>query len=490
MKIAFLASEVAPYAKTGGLADVAQALPAALAGAGLDIAVFMPFYRSVRAAGLTLVRALDNLPMAWRGGSTGLTVWADPSHPYPVCFIEHPGYFERSDGAGLYGTPSGDYPDNGERFAFFARAVLAALKALPFEAEILHANDWQTALAPAYLRHILAEDPFYARIRSVYTIHNLAYQGLFPPSILTDAGLPDRLFRMEDMEFWGQASFMKAGILYADAVTTVSPRYSREILTPEFGQGLDGLLRARAGALSGIRNGIDKDAWNPALGQAIAAPFSAADPSGKAACRSDLLAAFGLPPARREEPIAGLVARLAEQKGVDILIEALDGIMALGVKLIVLGTGDPKLEAALRAARDRYPSFLGLRLGFDEALARKVYAGSDLFLIPSRYEPCGLTQMIAMAYGAAPVARATGGLDDTVRAYEAATKTGTGIKFEAPTAEALLDAVRRAVRILRSKPDREALVRNAMTADFSWREPAAEYEALYRKLTKADSEIL
>ncbi len=482
MKVAFLASEAAPYAKTGGLADVAQSLPAALSAAGQDVAVFMPFYGSVRAAGRRLVKAVDGLPIAWRGETTRLTVWADPSTPYPVCFVEHPGYFERPDGAGLYGTPAGDYPDNGLRFAFLARAVLEALQALPFEADVLHANDWQTALAPAYLRHVLAGDSFYDRIRSVYTIHNLAYQGLFPPSILAEVGLPERLFRMEDMEFWGQASFMKAGILYADAITTVSPRYSREILTPELGQGLDGLLRVRAGALSGIRNGIDRGAWDPSSDKSLAAPFSAADPSGKAACRGDLLQAFGLPPGRRDEPVAGLVARLAGQKGIDTLVEAMDGIMALGVKLVILGTGDPRLEAALRAARDRYPSFLGLKLGFDEVLARKIYAGSDLFLLPSRYEPCGLTQMLAMAYGSVPVARATGGLDDTIQSYDASAKTGTGFKYDAPEAEALIDAVRRCVRALRSKADREALVRNVLAADFSWSEPAAAYEALYRKI--------
>ncbi len=482
MKVAFLASEVAPYVKTGGLADVAQALPEALARAGLDVAVFMPFYGGVKAAGRVLVKALEGHPVPWRGEDVPLTVWADPSTAYPVCFIDQPRFYDRPGDAGIYGTPDGDYPDNGERFAFFARAVLEALKVLPFEADIVHANDWQAAPAPAYLRHVLAGDPFYSRMRSVYTIHNLAYQGLFPRSILAEVGLPERLFAMEEMEFWGQASFMKAGILYADAVTTVSPRYSREILTPEQGWGLDGLLRSRAAALSGIRNGIDAAAWNPVSDKVIAAPFSAAQASGKDECRRDLLAAFGLPPGRGDGIVAGLVARLAGQKGIDILLEALDGLMAMGLRLVVLGTGEPQLEAALRGARDRYPSFIGLRLGFDEILARKIYAGSDLFLIPSRFEPCGLTQMIAMAYGTIPVARATGGLDDTIQEYDPAARAGTGFKFQAPSGSALLEAVSRAVRTLRSRPDREALRTNAMRADFSWIQPASEYEALYRRL--------
>ncbi len=482
MKVAFLSSEVFPYAKTGGLADVSHALPTALARAGVDVAVFMPYYGDVKAKGLTLVKALDAQPLDWEGGQVAFSVWADPTTPYPVCFVEFDRYFERSDGGRLYGTPAGDFPDNGERFAFFSKAVLEALKALPFEADIIHANDWQTALAAAYLRKSGAEDPFFARTRMVFTIHNLAYQGLFPPAILGPVGLPESLFRMEDLEFWGQVNFMKAGILYADAVTTVSPRYAREILTPEYGCGLDGLLRARAEALSGILNGIDAEAWNPASDRRLAAPFSAADPSGKAACKKDLLAAMGLPPLRRDGPVLGLVSRLAEQKGIDILLGALDGLFVLGARVVLLGTGSPVWEAALRQAQDRFPSYFGLRIGFDDDLARKIFAGSDLFLIPSRYEPCGLTQMIAMAYGTIPVARATGGLDDSIQVYDPATKTGNGFKFEAPEPAALVDAVRRAVRALASAPDHEALIRNAMRADFSWDGPARRYLALYERL--------
>jgi starch synthase len=482
MKVAFLSSEASPYAKTGGLADVSEALPGALFKAGVEIAVFLPFYGDLKARRLPLIKALDNHPMVWQGETTGLTVWADPTTPYPVCFVECDRYFERSGGSRLYGTPAGDFPDNGERFAFFSKAVLESCKALPFEADIIHANDWQTALAAAYLRRAGGNDPFFDRTKTVFTIHNLAYQGLFPPEILAAVGLPPALFRMEDLEFWGQVNFMKAGILYADAVTTVSPRYSREILTPAYGCGLDGLLRSRAEAMTGILNGIDADAWNPSTDKRIAAAYSAADLSGKAACRRDLRMLFGLPEPRRETPILGLVSRLAEQKGIDILLDALNGLIALGTQVVVLGTGDAALEAGLRAARERFPSFFGLHLGFDETLARKIFAGSDLFLIPSRYEPCGLTQMIAMVYGAVPVARATGGLDDSIQAYDPQTRTGTGFKFEAPQPEALLQAVRKALRALSVKSDRDALIGNAMRADFSWRGPAREYLALYERL--------
>jgi starch synthase len=316
----------------------------------------------------------------------------------------------------------------------------------------------------------------------VFTIHNLAYQGLFPPAILGPVGLPESLFRMEDLEFWGQVSFMKAGILYADAVTTVSPRYAREILTPEYGCGLDGLLRARAEALSGILNGIDGESWNPASDHHLAAPFSACEPSGKAACKKDLLAVMGLPPLRREGPVLGLVSRLAEQKGIDILLGALDGLFGLGARIVLLGTGSPAWEAALRQAQDRFPSYFGLRIGFDDGLAHKIFAGSDLLLIPSRYEPCGLTQMIAMRYGTIPVARATGGLDESIQAYDPTTKTGNGFKFEAPEPGALVHTVRHALRALASAPDHDALIGNAMRSDFSWDGPARRYLALYESL--------
>lgn len=482
MKVAFLSSEVYPYAKTGGLADVSQALPSALAREGVEMAVFMPFYGEVKARGLTLVKVLDSHPLDWEGGRTAFSVWADPTTPYPVCFIECDRYFERSGGGRLYGTPAGDFPDNGERFAFFSKAVLASLKALPFEADVIHANDWQTALTAAYLRKSEAGDAFFARTRMVFTIHNLAYQGLFPPAILEAVGLPEGLFRMEDLEYWGQVNFLKAGILYADAVTTVSPRYAREILTPEYGCGLDGLLRSRADVLSGILNGIDHSAWNPASDPRIAAPFSAADPTGKAACKRDLLAAMNLTANRREAPVLGLVTRLAEQKGIDLLLGALDGLFALGTRVVLLGSGSADWEAALLRAKDRFPSFLGLRLGFDDALAHKIFAGSDLFLIPSRYEPCGLTQMIAMAYGTIPVVRATGGLDDSVQAYDPLARTGNGFKFDKPEPGPLLEAARRALRALASAPDREALVRNAMRADFSWNGPARQYLSLYERL--------
>jgi len=477
MKIAFLVSEVAPYAKTGGLADVAGALPPYLSRAGLDVTVFAPFYREVKQKGLTLVKAAADVPLPWKGGVERFNVWADPAPDYPVCFVEHDGYFDRD---GLYGDDHGDYPDNGERFAFFSRAVLEALKALPFEADIIHVNDWQTSLALAYLTQTaLADDPFYARMRSVCTIHNPAYQGLFPPALLETIGLPGRLCHFEALEFWGQINFLKAGILYATAVTTVSPRFSREIQTPEFGFGLEGLLRQRAADLSGILNGVEYGGWEPATDPRLPARYTAADTAGKAVCKRELLKEFGLPAPRKDMPLLGLVTRLAGQKGLDILIDALGGIFALGAKIVVLGDGDPALRNALLSARERYPSFLGVKMCFDEELAHRVYAGSDMLLVPSRYEPCGLTQMYGLRYGAVPVVRATGGLDDTVDEVDPSTGAGTGFKFEEASAAGLMAAVRRALAAYGRKSVWSGIVREGMTRDFSWPRSAGRYIALY-----------
>jgi starch synthase len=479
MKIAFLAPEVAPYAKTGGLADVAGALPPGLSRAGLDVTVFMPFYGEVKRKGLRLIKVLADQPLAWDGGTERFQVWADPTTPYPVCFIEHDGYFDRD---GLYGDAAGDYPDNGERFAFFAKAAMESLKALPFEADIVHVHDWQAAMALAYLRRTYADDPFYSRMRSVCTIHNLAYQGLFAPSILAAIGLPERLFHFEELEFWGRVSFLKAGIIYADAVTTVSPRYSREIQTPEFGFGLDGLLRTRTDRLLGILNGIDDSAWNPAADPLLPARYSAADPAGKALCKRELLKEFGLPAMRKEQPVFGFVSRLVGQKGPDILVDALGGLLSLGARLVVLGEGDAALQNALLAARQRYPSFVGVKIGFDETLARRIFAGSDLLLIPSRFEPCGLTQMYGLKYGAVPLVRATGGLDDSIQEFDPAAGTGNGFKFEEAVPAALIAAARRAVAVYGQKPVWARIMANGMSADFSWERSTRLYADLYAQV--------
>jgi starch synthase len=324
----------------------------------------------------------------------------------------------------------------------------------------------------------------------VFTIHNLAYQGLCDPGILGRAGLPEALFRMEDLGFFGRVSFLKAGILYADAVTTVSPRYAREIQTPEFGCGLDGLLRARSSRLKGILNGIDETSWNPETDPAIARPFGPDDLSGKLSCKNDLLETFGLVGPEADPPVIGLVSRLAGQKGLDLLAEAVENLVALGVRIVILGEGEAPLERLLLAAQIRHPGKIGLKIAYDDRIARKIFAGSDLFLIPSRYEPCGLTQMYSQRYGAIPVVRAVGGLDDTVEEFRPRTGRGTGFKFSESSPGALVAAVRRALAAWKNPETRRKLQRNGMSRDFSWTRSAEAYLGLYRALVGRNSEQL
>jgi starch synthase len=481
MNIAFLASEVIPYAKTGGLADVAGALPKFLGRLGADVRVFMPFYREVRTKNLPLRPVVARASLDMPGGPKDYSVLEHRADGFSVLFIVRDEYFDREC---LYGTAAGDYPDNGERFAFFARAALESMKVLGFRPDVVHGHDWQAATAFAYLKFVYAGDPFFEGVRSLFTVHNLAYQGLFEPEVLAATGLPGSLFNMNDLEFFGKVNYMKAGILYATAVSTVSPRYSREIQTPDFGCGLDGLLRTRAGALSGILNGVDYADWDPAVDRLIPANYGPSDLAGKAACKSGLLRMFGLEGAI-DKPVAGMVTRLAGQKGVDIVCEALKQLFGLGVAVVILGTGDKKIQDFLTEAQKAHPDLLGLKIAFDERVAHTIYAGSDLFLIPSRYEPCGLTQMYALKYGTVPVVRATGGLDDTIREFDPAARTGNGFKFEAASAPALLDALRRALAVHARNEGWDALVRNAMAADFSWTRSAREYLALYDKILAA-----
>jgi starch synthase len=478
MRIAFLASEAIPYAKTGGLADVAGALPKFLSRLGADVRVFLPFYREVRKKGLPLRKVIENVSLDWAGTRTEFSVFEHRADGFSVNFIVQDEYYDRDC---LYGTPAGDYPDNGERFAFFARASLEAMRTLGFSPDIVHGHDWQAASAFAYLKFVYAGDPFFKDIRSLFTVHNLAYQGLFKKEVLAAVGLPGPLFNMNDLEFFGDVNYMKAGILYATAVNTVSPRYSREIQTPEFGCGLDGLLRWRSHALSGILNGVDYADWDPATDRLIPALFSPADLSGKARSKAGLLDMFGLEKASGA-PVAGMVTRLAGQKGVDIVCDALEKIFRLGVTVVILGTGDQKIQDFLKDAKKKYPGRLGLMIAFDEKAAHTIYAGSDLFLIPSRYEPCGLTQMYALKYGTVPIVRATGGLDDTIQEFGPGSVAGNGFKFEDASVEALLASLRKALDAFSRKDLWGALVRNAMASDFSWTRSAGEYLGLYRKI--------
>ncbi len=478
MKVAFLASEVIPYAKTGGLADVAGALPKYLSGLGADVRVFMPLYREVRKKNLPLDPVLDGASLDMDGKKLPFAVFSHRADGVTVLFIDRPAYFDRD---GLYGTAAGDYPDNAERFAFFCRAALETMKAIRFSPDVVHGHDWQSALAFAYLRHSHAGDAFFSRTRTLFTIHNLAYQGLFEKDVLARIGLPPSLFNMNELEFYGQVNALKAGILFTTAVTTVSPRYSREIQTPEFGCGLDGLLRSRSGVLHGILNGVDYRDWNPATDRLIPRNYTPSDRAGKKTCRKELAAMFGLA-APADLPVAGMVTRLAGQKGLDIVCDALDALLGRGLTLVILGTGDQKIQDFLLTAQKKDPSRIGLKIAFDERIAHTIYAGSDMFLIPSRYEPCGLTQMYAMKYGTVPVVRATGGLDDSVQEFDRGAGSGTGFKFVEAAAGPLVETAGRAVAAFRRPEDWRKLVDNTMAADFSWERSAAAYLALYKTL--------
>ncbi len=482
MKVAMLSSEVVPYSKTGGLADVAGALPKFLSRAGADVKVISPLYKETKKKGLSLRLVSDKIEVDWLGKKDRFSAFEHQADGVTFLFVERDEYFDRDN---LYGTPKGDYPDNGERFGFFSRAALETLKFTGFRPDVVHVHDWQSAVTLAYLKFVYDRDPFFGYTKSLLTIHNLAYQGLFESTILSRIGLPERLFNMEDMEFFGKANFLKAGILYATAVNTVSVRYSQEIQTTEFGAGLDDRLRKRSDSVYGILNGVDYSGWSPATDRFLARPFDPTYLEGKKECKRDVLSAFSLDAGRDDAPVVGMVSRLAGQKGFDILCEALDGIFEAGARLLILGTGEDVYQKALTAAQAKYPHAFGLKIAFDEALSHKIYAGSDMFLIPSRYEPCGLTQMYSLKYGTIPVVRATGGLEDTIQEFDPDAKTGNGFKFKDYTDEALLGALRKAIGVYRSPSRWRALIQNAMACDFSWDKSARDYIRLYNKISSS-----
>jgi starch synthase len=476
MKILFAASEAAPFAKTGGLADVAGSLPVALASLGHDVRVVMPRYRQVDGKAFGLARtATFPVPLgSWQErcdileGRLGGKV--------PVYFVNKDIYFDRP---GIYGTMRADYPDNAERFIFFSRAVLELCQAVKFAPDIVHCNDWQTGLVPLYLKTLYRDTPSLRRTRTVFTVHNLGYHGLFWHWDMHLTGLGWDVFTPQGIEFWGKMNFLKAGLVYADALTTVSRTYSREMQTPEYGHGLDGVLRSRALDLTGIVNGIDYREWDPTRDRSLAKTYSRTRLAGKAVCKNALLSRIGLPPSGG--PLAGMVTRLADQKGLDILTAALPEIMSLGIQLVILGSGDEKYHRILADAAERYPDRMRVQLRYDDDLAKGIYAGCDLFLMPSHYEPCGLGQMNALRFGTVPVVRRTGGLADTVADHDRRTGKGTGFLFDEYSAPALVDCLRRCLEVYGDAKQWKHLVQNGMIQDFSWERSAQEYVKVYRK---------
>ena len=480
MQIVFAASECVPFAKTGGLADVIGALPAELVRQGHAVTVYLPLFRTVAARLTRRTVLIPSLTVPFAGYSRFVSVMdGGVRDGVRFCFIDCPELFDRE---GLYGTAGGDYGDNWERFALFSRAVIEASKQLGVP-QVFHAHDWQAAMLPVFLRTLYATDPAFLSSGTVFTIHNAGYQGWFGPDVTERLLLPWEVFRMDGLEHYNQFNFLKGGVVYADALTTVSRKYAEEIQTPEFGDGLDGVLRGRAADLHGILNGVDYEQWDPAHDRFIAAHYTAENLAGKGECRRDLLHAFGAPDLPDTTPILGIVSRFATQKGFDLLAEIAEELTRRELFLVALGTGEPYYENLLRSLAERFPQRFAVRVQYDDTLAHKIEAGSDLFLMPSRYEPCGLNQIYSLRYGTVPVVRATGGLDDTVDERPVPSE-GTGFKFHPYDGREFLAAIDRALTAFADRASWPRLMRNGMRQDYSWARPAAEYAALYESVAQ------
>ncbi len=474
MHIAFAASECVPFSKTGGLADVVGALPRALAALGHQVSVYVPRYRQTKLTDpQTVVRSIT-IPFDDKYRFCSV-VTAGSSAGVRFYFVDYPPYFDRE---ALYGTAAGDYPDNAERFALFSRAVLEASKVLGVP-HVFHCHDWQSALVPVMLRTLYAGDPAFREVATVFTIHNMGYQGLFPPNVLPLLMLPWELFTISKMEFFGQLNFLKGALAFSDFVNTVSKKYSQEIQTTEYGFGLDGVLRSRAATVTGIVNGVDYDEWSPQTDKFIVAKYSPLDLSGKLRCKQDLLNAFGVANGGAEVPVIGIVSRFAAQKGFDLIAQIMDRLAREEMIVVALGAGDKPYEEMFQRFNKQFPNKIAVKVAYDNAIAHKIEAGADMFLIPSRYEPCGLNQIYSLKYGTVPIVRATGGLDDTIEPWDARTGRGTGFKFSDYTGEALLATIKQALLAYQDPSSWQMLMRNGMSRDFSWGASAREYGKIY-----------
>ncbi|MFT4114189.1 glycogen synthase GlgA [Silvibacterium sp.] len=485
MHIVFAASECVPFVKTGGLADVMGALPAEIARLGHQATVYLPYYRQVREKSPDKKPVIVSLTIPFPYYNRFVTVLdGGKREGVQFYFIDCPELFDRES---LYATQTGDYLDNWERFGLFSRAVLEASKQLGVP-DIYHVHDWQAAMIPVYLRSVYYFDPALRNAGTILTIHNAGYQGWFPPQTTERLLLPWDLFTMDRVEQYDTFNFLKGGMVYSDALTTVSPTYAREIQTGEFGYGLDGTLRKRAADLHGILNGVDYTKWDPATDHNIAAHYTPDHLAGKAECRKDLLHAFGASHVNGETAVLGIVSRFATQKGFDLIAQIAHRLLNEDVYLVALGTGEPYYEGLFRSLQEQYGQKMSVKIAYDDALAHKVEAGSDIFLMPSRYEPCGLNQIYSLKYGTVPVVHATGGLEDTVAEWNGETGEGTGFKFPHYDANEFYGAIERALGVFRS--DKKAwtkLMQNGMKQDYSWSGPAKEYAALYEEVARRRS---
>jgi starch synthase len=473
--VLIIGSEAVPFAKTGGLADVLGALPPALARLGWDVTVALPRYRGVERR-----TRVGGLALSIGGQSHDVVLYEAPLDGARALLVDIPALFDREE---LYGVGSADYADNPRRFAFLVRAALEYAANAPSGPSLVHAHDWQAGLAPVYLKTRFASHPTLASTPCVFTIHNLAYQGLFEPDWLPRIDLAWDMLGIDALEFWGRISFLKGGINYSERITTVSPRYAEEIQTPEFGFGFDGILRRRSGDLFGVLNAIDVEQWNPTRDPHIPAPYSADDLAGKQAAKVALLEQYGLLADERalRRPLIGMISRMVDQKGFDLIAALPAEIAGLDASFVVLGTGEPRYQDFWRGLAATNPDRIGARIGFDEGLAHLIEAGADLFLMPSRFEPCGLNQMYSMRYGTVPVVRRVGGLADTVLDYGQGRPDATGFAFDEYTPSALLNALTRALALFKDRPRWRALQLAGMRQDHSWDRSAREYVKIYER---------
>ena len=481
MKIVFVASESVPYSKTGGLADVVGALPKALASLGYEVEVFLPRYRITRPGAVVPGAGSLTVPLS-AGFKFAAIQIAGEANGVRTYLMECPELFDRDQ---FYMANGKDYPDNAERFAAFSMAALEFIKRSPTAPAVIHCHDWQSALVPVYLRSLYRDDPFYANTSVLFTIHNIGYQGLFPPEIMPRISINKDLFRIEGLEYYGKVNLLKGGIVFSDFVSTVSQKYAQEIQTDEFGHGLEGVLRSRADHLIGILNGVDYEDWNPATDKLIPANYTPEDMQGKEPCKKILLQKLGIQDPVMDRPVLGIVSRFVKQKGFDLIAQVADELMREEIYIVALGTGEPEYEELFLSMAEKYPEKFLVKVAYDNTLAHQIEAGADMFLMPSRYEPCGLNQIYSMKYGTVPVVRATGGLDDTVQPFDG--EKGTGFRFRQYSPVALLACLQRAIATFRDRDTWSRLQQNCMREDFSWMQSAKKYAALYETLyaTKA-----
>ncbi|MFI5303358.1 MAG: glycogen synthase GlgA [Nitrospiria bacterium] len=479
MKVLFASSEVFPFAKTGGLADVAGSLPSALARLGHEVKIIMPKYGFIWENQWGL-KKIEDFPLEFGGRTYPIMLWTVnlPKTSVEVLFISG-GPLSLRDG--LYQENGVDYPDNLEGFALFCSALLEVPKRLNWPPDILHVNDWQTSLALAYFKVNHKDDPFYKKTGTVFTVHNLAFQGIFPETLFPILNLPREVFTSSALEFYGKINFLKAGIVFADVITTVSPTYSREILSPEFGCGLEGLIHEREKDLFGILNGADYQKWNPAQDRALPRGYSMKAIEGKKVCKKTLQRKCKFP--ELEVPLVGIVSRLTVQKGMDLVIDLIEELACIDLQMVILGVGDHEMEDKFKKASENFRDKISVHLTFDENFSHRVIAGSDIFLMPSRFEPCGLGQIYALRYGAIPVVRKTGGLADTIIDATPSNlnlNRANGFTFESATAHSLLNSIRLAICLYQDRGSWDKLVRVAMSAELSWDRSAKEYIKIYQ----------